>query len=189
MERSEQNADILYEDLKKNIMDVIKESQIKLGFEKNPVTIYYPIEALNHLLDTDLGEEQMDQCLQNFAKKVKDPLGEVVFQRNKSRYGITVQVQGVCYIDRNVTDNGFLRDLLELLRRHDCNKEQILAVFKKYSDQIRVQDVTDNDFDYAVWFENDANNIYRYCFHEEEGHVIYHRFTPREYQALMPLEM
>ena len=74
MERSEQNADILYEDLKKNIMDVIKESQIKLGFEKNPVTIYYPIEALNHLLDTDLGEEQMDQCLQNFAKKVKDPL-------------------------------------------------------------------------------------------------------------------
>ena len=50
MERSEQNADILYEDLKKNIMDVIKESQIKLGFEKNPVTIYYPIEALNHLL-------------------------------------------------------------------------------------------------------------------------------------------
>ena len=42
MERSEQNADILYEDLKKNIMDVIKESQIKLGFEKNPVTIYYP---------------------------------------------------------------------------------------------------------------------------------------------------
>ena len=44
MERSEQNADILYEDLKKNIMDVIKESQIKLGFEKNPVTIYYPIE-------------------------------------------------------------------------------------------------------------------------------------------------
>ena len=27
MERSEQNADILYEDLKKNIMDVIKESQ------------------------------------------------------------------------------------------------------------------------------------------------------------------
>jgi len=110
----------------------------------------------------------MDQCLQNFAKKVKDPLGEVVFQRNKSRYGITVPVQGVCYIDRNVTDNGFLRDLLELLRRHDCNKEQILAVFKKYSDQIRVQDVTDNDFDYAVWFENDANNIYRYCFHEEE---------------------
>ena len=52
-----------------------------------------------------------------------------------------------------------------------------------------MQDVTDNDFDYAVWFENDANNIYRYCFHEEEGHVIYHRFTPREYQALMPLEM
>ena len=168
---------------------MIKESQIKLGFEKNPVTIYYPIEALNHLLDTDLGEEQMDQCLQNFAKKVKDPLGEVVFQRNKSRYGITVPVQGVCYIDRNVTDNGFLRDLLELLRRHDCNKEQILAVFKKYSDQIRVQDVTDNDFDYAVWFENDANNSYRYCFHEEEGHVIYHRFTPREYQALMPSEM
>lgn len=34
MERSEQNADILYEDLKKNIMDVIKESQVKLGFEK-----------------------------------------------------------------------------------------------------------------------------------------------------------
>lgn len=71
MERSEQNADILYEDLKKNIMDVIKESQIKLGFEKNPVTIYYPIEALNHLLNTDLGEEQMDQCLQNLQRKSK----------------------------------------------------------------------------------------------------------------------
>jgi len=69
MERSEQNADILYEDLKKNIMDVIKESQIKLGFEKNPVTIYYPIEALNHLLDTDLGEETNGSMLTKFCKE------------------------------------------------------------------------------------------------------------------------
>ena len=149
--------------------------------------------------DGEDGAEEADEHLRAELEDLTDVaaeqhredhrVGEVVFQRNKSRYGITVPVQGVCYIDRNVTDNGFLRDLLELLRRHDCNKEQILAVFKKYSDQIRVQDVTDNDFDYAVWFENDANNIYRYCFHEEEGHVIYHRFTPREYQALMPLEM
>lgn len=187
MEQLEQNTDILYEDLKRNIMDVIKESQIKLGFEKNPMTIYYPIEALNHLLNTNFDELQMDQCLQRFAKKVKDPLGELTFQREKSRYGITVPVQGVCYIDQNVTDNGFLKELLDYLRRHDCQKEQIIAIFKKYSQHVMIQDVTDDDFDYAIWFEDDADNTYRYCFHEEEGHMIYHRFTPREYQELTGL--
>ena len=39
MERSEQNADILYEDLKKNIMDVIKESQIKLTVRKSSLVL------------------------------------------------------------------------------------------------------------------------------------------------------
>ena len=38
------------EKLIKNIMDQIKEAQIKLGFAKETTRLYYPVESLNACL-------------------------------------------------------------------------------------------------------------------------------------------
>ena len=41
-----------YEKLEKNIVDVIKEQQAKLGYMREKVRLYYPLSSLNHFFGT-----------------------------------------------------------------------------------------------------------------------------------------
>ena len=41
-----------YAKLEKNIIDVIKEQQAKLGYIKEKVRLYYPLNSLNHFFGT-----------------------------------------------------------------------------------------------------------------------------------------
>ena len=37
-----------YDKLEKNLIDIIKEEQAKLGFFKEDIRLYYPLSSLNH---------------------------------------------------------------------------------------------------------------------------------------------
>ena len=39
--------------LEKNISDVIKEQQAKLGYMREKVRLYYPLNSLNHFFGTE----------------------------------------------------------------------------------------------------------------------------------------
>lgn len=39
-----------YNSLENNIIDVIKEEQIKLGYQQETIRLYYPMESINNLL-------------------------------------------------------------------------------------------------------------------------------------------
>lgn len=39
--------------LEKNIIDVIKEEQAKLGYRKEKIRLYYPLSSLNHFFQLD----------------------------------------------------------------------------------------------------------------------------------------
>ena len=41
--------------LEKNIIDVIKEEQAKLGYRKEKIRLYYPLSSLNHFFQLDVG--------------------------------------------------------------------------------------------------------------------------------------
>lgn len=43
-----------YEKLKQNVIDMLEEQQQKLGYQKETVRLYYPLESLNHLLGTEV---------------------------------------------------------------------------------------------------------------------------------------
>lgn len=45
--------------LEQNITDTIKESQIKLGFTPNAVTLFYPLDSLNAITGGELTAEEM----------------------------------------------------------------------------------------------------------------------------------
>ena len=52
-----------YRKLEKNIIDVIKEQQAKLGYMKEKVRLYYPLSSLNHFFGTEESEEGMRKVL------------------------------------------------------------------------------------------------------------------------------
>ena len=48
-----------FERLYKNLIDIIKEEQAKLGFRRESIRLYYPLSSLNHFFETEDTEEQM----------------------------------------------------------------------------------------------------------------------------------
>lgn len=54
---------MLFSKLEKNMIDVIKEEQVKLGYRSETIRLYYPILSLNRLLDTDYEIRQMKEVL------------------------------------------------------------------------------------------------------------------------------
>ena len=49
--------------LEQNITDTIKESQIKLGFTPNAVTLFYPLDSLNAITGGELTAEEMIKAI------------------------------------------------------------------------------------------------------------------------------
>ena len=45
--------------LEKNLIDIIKEEQAKLGFRKEEIRLYYPLISLNHFFEADDDEDEM----------------------------------------------------------------------------------------------------------------------------------
>ena len=52
-----------YKRLYKNLIDIIKEEQAKLGFRRESIRLYYPLSSLNHFFETQDTEEQMKNRL------------------------------------------------------------------------------------------------------------------------------
>ena len=55
-----------YDKLERNLIDIIKEEQAKLGFFKEDIRLYYPLSSLNHFFSaTDNADEMQDLSLIN----------------------------------------------------------------------------------------------------------------------------
>lgn len=174
------NAD--YEVLYQNLIDVILESQIKIGYTDNPVGLYYPQATLCAMLGTETDYDGMERLLEGLPVQ---PLGKIGVSRKGSRWCLTVPAEGVRYVHEHVQDTGFLTDFIEFLRSraHGLGIEDILAVFRRYSDCVVCREVQDDEFDYLVYFADGKPDRYRYLISMEMGHASYHRFTPEDYAA------
>ena len=42
-----------YDKLERNLIDIIKEEQAKLGFFREDIRLYYPLSSLNHFFDAN----------------------------------------------------------------------------------------------------------------------------------------
>lgn len=96
--------------LENNICDVIKEGQVKLGYQKETVRLYYPLSALNRFLNTNFGVEEMNKILNEFAAEVEGKLRRINISNKKERFCFILPPKASEYIHLNTESEGFLYD-------------------------------------------------------------------------------
>lgn len=167
--------------LEKNLIDIIKEEQAKLGFRKEEIRLYYPLISLNHFFEADDDVDEMQTRLEQFPKEVKKKLGDICVTHKKDRFCLHIPEQGSVYVHEHMAENEFIKKLVELMMNHGIKKEDILAIFQKEAKDIRVGDMHNGEFDFWVRFPEENEDEYYYCFKDEGCHMIYHRFLPEDY--------
>lgn len=174
--------------LEKDIIDQIVELQVKLGYAHESTRFYYKAESLNAMLGTaEPDARSLCALLQREHALEGSPLGEVTFGTHEDRIEVRVPPAGSLYVHEQVPAPAFLVDLIELfLAKHHPSKDEVLALFAKHSASYVLEDMPPgSEFDYAVHFQDAALDQHYYCFKEEMGHLIYHRFAPEDYALLL----
>lgn len=167
--------------LEKNIVDVVREDQVKLGYRSETMRLYYPIKSINRLISQELGIDEMKEALEVFCRKVQDRFGEIQVSNQGERFCFAIPPKGVDYVHENTGDAEFIRDFIETIGKHGCTFADILQQFHKYSDRVHAEKVNHGEFDYLVYFEDGVPDSFRYCITDEGCHFIYHRFTVEDY--------
>jgi hypothetical protein len=169
--------------LEKNLIDNIKEAQLKLGFENRPMSLNYMSSSLKHLLE----DEATDDVLQAFSKYAEAKLGKLSFGRIKNGVCITIPVEGTAYVN-SLGGYEFLGELVEKVRNH-ASLEQVMAVFRHFSANVAVEEIDNGEFDLLAYFPDETPDEYYYCLTAEPCmnggcHAMYHRFIREDYEEI-----
>ena len=169
--------------LEKNICDTLKEWELKVGYGKEPVELYYPQESLCSLLGVPEKETNLlEQSLELFSKKVQERLGDVQISGSQGRYCIRVPESGSRYVREHVQASPFLVRFLEMIHQPGSNMASVEHLFLEYSKQIVKQPGEDGEM--IFFFQDIAIDEYVYCVEEDDFGLQYHRFTRADYQKL-----
>lgn len=170
-----------FEKLKQNVMDLLQEQQIKLGYQRETVRLYYPLESLNHLLGTAVGNAKMKELLKEFREQARE-LGGLRFSQKEERFCVIVPPEGAEYVVREMPENLFLKGLVELVSSHGVTLEQARDYFHKFSEHVEERRM-DDEFDLLLYFPEGVPDSYYYCLKQEGEHVLYHRFMKEDYDS------
>lgn len=183
-----------YDNLQRSLIDVIKEEQAKLGYYREDIRLYYPLSSLNHFFGTNVGADEMQLILDGTGEQdhtpiatgmneaLSDKLGMVEVSHRGDRFCFHIPPEGVEYVHENTTENEFIRELVQLVAKHGCTIDQVYELFQAHSDQVGREKMNNGEFDERIWFKNDVDDPYFYCFKKEGEHMIYHRFLPEDYE-------
>ena len=101
-----------YKRLYKNLIDIIKEEQAKLGFRRESIRLYYPLSSLNHFFETQDTEEQMKNRLHGIPDFIKETLGDIKVTSKKERFCFYIPEEGSNYVHENTNPNEFIKELV-----------------------------------------------------------------------------
>lgn len=172
----------------KNITDQIVEAQLKLGYVKETVRLYFPLSSLNVILGVHAkdSQEMLTWLVENVALQQSE-LGTIRFSVRGERFELSVQADGVEYVHKNVLFSSFLVDIIKLFQsHHHCSIEEICQVFATHNENYVYEKMPQGtDFDYVVYFPDKEPDEYYYCIKSEMDHTIYHRFMKEDYLELL----
>lgn len=172
-----------YDPLEQNIIDAMEEQQLKLGYLPETVRFYYPLDSLNRFLKTAYTVEQMTEALKGFVRDVEKRLGTVQIRVKGERFEFAIPPEGAAYVHAHCDTDGFLAQLIAIVGRHGSTLEEVLACFRRFSENVHIEHMDNGEFDELVYFEEGVPDTYRYCISVEAGHVIYHRYTKEDYES------
>lgn len=174
-----------FEKLENNIIDLIKEEQAKLGYRKEKIHLYYPLSSLNHFFESENSTDEMIARLQQFPDYVMDRLGKVEVSNSGQRFCFCICADGVEYVHKNMKDNEFIKQLVDLVSDNACTLDSIIQFFQHTSNDICIEKMKGEEFDILIYFKENPRDKYYYCFKDEGMHIIYHRFLPQDYRDVM----
>lgn len=144
-----------------NLTEQIKEAQLKLGFVKETIRLYFPVRSLCDLLGLELisGRELAALLKKEFENTV---LGKLKFaQCEGDRIEVCISAAGAAYVHEQVPNPPFLEGMIELFQKnHRLTIEEICNFFARFSDCYVCEKMeTGMDFDY-VFFSRMGNRIH-----------------------------
>lgn len=170
-----------------NVIEQIKEAQLKLGFVKEVIRLYFPFESLKNLLQVEC--ESGKELIAMLEKKEWNDtvLGELRFSLRNDRIEVCIPSEGAVYVHESVPDPPFLSKIIELFQKnHNLTIEEICECFSRFNKQYICQKVEEEaGFDYVLYFPSQNPDPWYYCIRTEMGHTIYHRFTREDYHLLI----
>lgn len=178
------------EELKKHIIDTIKEWQMKLGYQEEDIRLYYPDESLKDMLglSQEASEQELQEKLGAFCKSNQNELGRIAVLREGERYCMDVPKEGCKYIAEHVPDNELLKGILRILASKEKNMQQIRELFQDYAaargGKLMEEPESWHGHGTVFFFDKDEIDSYVYCMEEDEFGITYHRFSRRDYEKL-----
>lgn len=179
----------LYEQIEKNLVGMLAEQQVKLGYLRETVNLYFPRETLGRLLrfHEDCGADELYTRFAGFAGWTSQRLGDVVLTNKGQSFCVTIPEKGGAYVHRLLQENripgiSFLEDFLQVIGRHGVTIEELEQVFRRYSQKVCVEEIRNAEFDYMIYFPDGVPDDFRYCIQFLGEHAIYHRLAPTDAQ-------
>lgn len=171
---------------KKLIYDMMKEQQMKLGFEQETVRLYIPIQSLKHILglEQDISKEEQKMQIGKFRTELEKTLGKVKITGKDKRLCIAISPEGSQYVHENIEENPFLADMIILFQKHHVSISEVKKVFEKYSQEYICLEQAGVEFDYLLYFKDKKIDEYYYCVKFDKGHASYHRFLEQDIQEM-----
>lgn len=170
-----------YSSLEKNIIDNIKEQHIKIGYRFEEVRLFYPLKSLNNLLNTSLSISEMKTALNEFSSKLKERYGDIGISNNKERFCLKISHKGNEYIHNLDYNTDFLNKLINCVNDTNSTFNDILSIFKEFSNELYIEEIKNGEFDYLIYFKNKLPDAFYYCISTSNNHISYHRFTKEDY--------
>lgn len=169
--------------LTRNVEEMIAEQQLKLGYMKESVRLYYPLDSLNSLMTAECNGDEMQKILCRYFSSCEEKYGKIQITRQNERFCLIFPPETGEYVHRHIEEYGFLKELVELVGKHGCTWEEVKQVFEKYSSNVKIKKIHEGEFDYLLYFPDGRPDDFMYCINIEEEHVTYHRFTRADYRA------
>lgn len=174
-----------FERLERNIIEVIKEFQIKIGYENNPMSLNYPLSSLCGLAGKKCTVAEMTALMKDFSAYAEPRLGDIGISERDGIFTLVISEKGTAYVNSLISEKEFIYELINTVRCHDSKMEDVLGVFHRHSHNVLVTKMEDNgEFDYKVCFEDGVPDEFIYCLTDEGCHISYHRFTKEDFESL-----
>ncbi len=170
-----------HKQLEAYLIDLIVEEQAKLGYQKEKIRLYDPLESLQHFYHCSDDADVMLRRLSDFPDTVAGTLGAVEISHVGDRFCFLIPESGAEYVHTHKKANAFIEQLIALIGSH-ASLEDVKQLFEAQPQQVEMRQMTDGEFDLVIRFL-EGEDPYYYCFKDEGCHVIYHRFLPSDYEA------
>jgi len=168
--------------LEKNIIDMLSEQQLKLGYMSETVRLYYIENSLRRLLGIS-DNDDVDEALKGFCEYEETRMGHMDVIHSEGRYCFVFSPEVSEYVHEHMGEQEFLAELIAMINKRSSIFE-VIDLFRRYSEKVHVEKKENEDFDYLVYFEDNVPDHMWYCLTDEGNHVTYHRYLKEDYMEI-----